>query len=212
MLISRIILDDFFDDPHAVRAQALGLEYPEPAPGTFYPGRTSRLPLKLPGADGFFSKVCQQPLAGMAELGHMHVRYSIAAHERRGDVHIDPGAEWSGIIYLTLDEHCHRHGGTRFYRHKATGAEGRPRTDAEAEARYGFESRVAFLEATIKRDGKTPEAWEVIDEVPMRFNRCILFRPWFFHAGGDDFGTGMEDGRLVQLLFFKQAQRPPGAG
>jgi hypothetical protein len=51
--------------------------------------------------------------------------------------------------------------------------------------------------------GENMEAWEASFTLPLKFNRCILFRPWFWHSSGDGFGTTLEDGRLVMLLFFK---------
>ena len=41
--------------------------------------------------------------------------------------------------------------------------------------------------------------------VPMKFNRLILFRPWFFHDAGPGFGTDIRTGRLVYLLFYFSA-------
>jgi len=35
--------------------------------------------------------------------------------------------------------------------------------------------------------------------VPIRFNRMILFRPWFWHTAGASFGDNIENGRLVHL-------------
>jgi hypothetical protein len=42
--------------------------------------------------------------------------------------------------------------------------------------------------------------------LPMRFDRCVLFRPWLRHTSGVDFGDSIENGRLVQLLFFESAE------
>ena len=44
--------------------------------------------------------------------------------------------------------------------------------------------------------------------VPMRFNRLVLIRPWLWHTAGASFGSSLEDGRLVQLFFFKPAEPP----
>ena len=38
--------------------------------------------------------------------------------------------------------------------------------------------------------------------IPMRFNRCVLFRPWFWHTSGESFGDRGENARLIQLFFF----------
>ena len=50
------------------------------------------------------------------------------------------------------------------------------------------------------------EAWEWLFEVPMRFNRLIIFRSDFFHAITELFGDRPENGRLVQLLHFEAAR------
>jgi hypothetical protein len=36
----------------------------------------------------------------------------------------------------------------------------------------------------------------------MRFNRCVLIRPWFWHTPGKSFGDREENARLVQMFFF----------
>jgi len=38
--------------------------------------------------------------------------------------------------------------------------------------------------------------------VPMRFNRCVLLRPWFWHTAGPSFGDRPENARLIQMFFF----------
>jgi hypothetical protein len=38
--------------------------------------------------------------------------------------------------------------------------------------------------------------------VPMRFNRLLLLRPWFWHTAGPGFGDNLDNGRLVYLMFF----------
>ncbi|MDV3433907.1 hypothetical protein R1H25_00430 [Stenotrophomonas sp. C2852] len=42
--------------------------------------------------------------------------------------------------------------------------------------------------------------------IPMRFNRLLLLRPWFWHTAGPAFGDRPENGRLVYLMFFEQAR------
>ena len=45
--------------------------------------------------------------------------------------------------------------------------------------------------------------WEPVLELPMRFNRLIIFRSDFYHAVTELFGTTVDDGRLVQLFHFE---------
>lgn len=49
----------------------------------------------------------------------------------------------------------------------------------------------------------TADRWELIDEFSHVYNRLILVRGRTPHSGGSGFGSGMEDGRLFQSLFFK---------
>ena len=59
----------------------------------------------------------------------------------------------------------------------------------------------------IERDSNDDSQWEMTMRIPMRFNRLILLRPWFWHTAGPAFGDRPENGRLVYLMFFEQARR-----
>jgi hypothetical protein len=50
------------------------------------------------------------------------------------------------------------------------------------------------------------EKWEPIMRVPMRFNRLVLLRPWYWHTAGPGFGRDVVSGRLVYLMFFQNQQ------
>jgi hypothetical protein len=54
----------------------------------------------------------------------------------------------------------------------------------------------------VERDSNDPERWELTMQVPMRFNRLLLLRPWFWHTAGPGFGDKLDTGRLVYLMFF----------
>ena len=65
------------------------------------------------------------------------------------------------------------------------------------------------IEGSDKRpfDGTTGmEDWERTLFVSMKFNRLVLFRSWMFHAGGQDFGDAIENGRFVQLFFWQSPE------
>jgi len=58
----------------------------------------------------------------------------------------------------------------------------------------------------IERDSVDDSQWEMTMRIPMRFNRLVLLRPWFWHTAGPAFGDRPENGRLVYLMFFEQAR------
>ena len=202
MDISIQIIDNFYDDAEVVRAQALGFDFPTPAAPKNYPGRNSAQRFVPPGLDQVVSQLVHEPVRGCQITEHGRFRLTLANEDRdRGYyVHIDGDAHWSGILYLTPDEHCR--GGTEFYRHREYGIDRSYVTDAEAR-RQGWASCSEFAVRTIGRDGNDLSKWEHLMTVPMRFNRLVLFRPWFWHTAGESFGDCIETGRLVQLFFFR---------
>jgi hypothetical protein len=204
MLTSSIIVDDFFSDPAEIRRTLLNMDYPTRGEMANYPGRDSKQVLKLPGIDELISDLTGEKVISSKLQSHGRARISLADDDaqRRATVHIDPSAVWSAIIYLSLPEHCQ--GGSEFFRHKETGMERAPiypHELAAAGARNYFEGG----EKILKKDSNDLSKWEKTMTVPMRYNRLILLRPWYFHTAGISFGDCKENGRLVYLMFFDGA-------
>jgi len=142
---------------------------------------------------------------------HGAFRLSTAGDEARADVHVDnPSIDnlFGGVLYLSLPEHSR--GGTTFFRHRRTGWDRTP--NAERLRAGGYRSladyqrrelrpneRMTFDEWVKRRE----TLWEPVLELPMRFNRLIIFRSDFYHAVTELFGTTIDDGRLVQLFHFE---------
>lgn len=200
MLPSLIVLDNFLKDPLAARKLALGLDYDPALKQGNYPGTLSTAPLEIQGLDALISKqigVKVQPAAGTS---HEFCRLTLKTDKGRTGVHIDP-CFYSGILYLSLPEHCR--GGTDFYRHRRTGLESVPKLPAEW-VKHGYADPNALIEDVVNKDTFRSSAWERVQRVPMRFNRLILFDPWLFHDAGPGFGDRLENGRLVELMFFEK--------
>ena len=81
-------------------------------------------------------------------------------------------------------------------------------THGEQQA-MGVRSFQDVLEKVIRPDGNDPTKWERIMQVPMRFNRLVMFRPWLWHNAGPGFGDKLENARLVYLLFFDAVRSDP---
>ena len=206
-----IVIDDFLPDPDAFRREALHLcatKAERSAHGNFPGVQTPPLPVgdtmqRIANALGRTIK-WDSPDNGA-------LRVSLAADDARADVHVDNPTLphiFGGVLYLSRPEDCR--GGTRFYRHRATGWDRRP-DDAALRAgghasfldfqkrHLPINRRLAFAEWQRQRD----LTWEHLFEVPMRFNRLIVFRSDFFHAITELFGDSVESGRLVQLFHFE---------
>lgn len=205
MYKSLLVVDDFYANPMEVRKTALGANYPEVTGVRTFPGRNSDKAFPIPDLDRVASKLVNERLAGdltNANSYHCHFRVTLAGEEGRYNVHADPShLAVVGICYLTLPEHCQ--GGTSFFRHRKTGTDRTP-SQADVEA-AGYESVAELL----RQDGPDEFCWEHLMTVPMRFNRLVLYRPFFWHSAGAAFGSTPEDGRLIQLFSFTRA---PAAG
>lgn len=198
MSTSLIIVDDFLTDPDVLRQAAFGMRFP-PQQGAF-PGRNSLNRARIEGLDEAVSKLVGEPLAPVERgLSHAKFRITLARDEGLGDIHMDQHASWSGILFLSRSEHCQ--GGTDFFRHRPTGTDRAPLNQAELEA-MGYTDVQRMADEIIGEQGCDRSKWEHIMRVPMRYNRLLLLRPWFWHTAGPGFGDTLENGRLVYLLFY----------
>ncbi len=199
MPTSLIIVDDFLEPAHAqqLRDTGLGLTYPD-LPGPF-PGRNSLERINIEGLVPAVSRIVGEPLRLLDPLhSHGKFRITLGADVGRAKVHIDQ-AYWSGILYLSRPEDCR--GGTEFFRHRRTGSDRAP-LDAAELAAMGYASMEAMHRDIIERDSTDDDAWELTMQVPMRFNRLLLLRPWLWHTAGEAFGDALQNARLVYLMFF----------
>lgn len=201
MYRSLIIVDDFLDNANDFRHVAMGLDYPpNDAP---FPGRNSLQRINIPGLADEISHILGEPLRPLnPPQSHGKFRITLASDIGKAKVHTDP-AYWSGIIYLSRPEDCK--GGTDFFRHKRTNTDRVP-DDVEALTKLGYSSYSEMLREIVARDSLDETQWELAMRVPMRFNRLVLLRPWLWHTAGPGFGDGLENGRLIYVLFFEAAR------
>jgi hypothetical protein len=200
MPTSLLIVDDFIESARELREAALRLTYPD-LQGAF-PGRNSVERITLDGLVPRVSQLVGEPLKLVSPLqSHAKCRITLAADKGLAKVHIDP-AYWSGILYLSRDEDCR--GGTEFFRHLPTRTDRAPFNERELAA-MGYSSMEHMHREIIERDSVDDSKWERTMQVPMRFNRLLLLRPWLWHTAGPAFGDSLQNGRLVYLMFFAAA-------
>ena len=198
MPTSIIIVDDFLSNAAELRQAALRLTYPEQE-GAF-PGRNSVERIEIDGLAQQVSRLTGEPLAPTSPLqSHGKFRITLASDPQRAKVHVD-ASHWSGILYLSRPQDCS--GGTEFFRHRRTGTDHFP-IDARELRAFGYADRRDAHRDIIERDTNDDDKWERTMQVPMRFNRLLLLRPWLWHTAGPAFGDSLENGRLVYLMFFQ---------
>lgn len=199
MPTSLIIVDDFLDNAQELRHAGLNLQYP-PVQAN-YPGRNSLQAVHLEGLDQEVSRLVGEPLVPAPGQAHGKFRITLAHDVGQARVHVDP-SHWTGILYLSQPQHCR--GGTEFFRHIPTQTDRGAYNDAEAQS-MGYPSAKEMM-AKVLEDTVDESRWELTMRVPMRFNRLVLLRPWLWHSAGENFGSTLQDGRLIYLMFFASAR------
>ena len=198
-----VIIDDFYTDPDLVREYALGQQYAERKKTTTWPGRDSvEVQNEINSAMNISHEV-GQPLFNHLANKSSYFRITKEGEYGTQNIHFDPnaGLVWAGVLYLTPGP-VRMNSGTRFFKHKATGWETSPNMEEAKEV--GIHTRDDMV-TFFNTEGTDLTKWDQIMNIPFKYNRLALFRPWMWHDGGFSFGKTDEDARQVQLFFFHES-------
>lgn len=209
-----IIIDDFYPKPDLVRQYALEAKYPPAHDGATYPGRNSyreqggvyyddEIHKKIENAIGL--KVVPQNLNPDSSADCGYFRISLANDVFEQDIHVDPGNDWAGVLFLNIGSQIDPESGTSFWRHKKTGLEHVPMNPDQGRA-ANFSSYDEIRANLIYGDGLDRNLWDRYCFVPQKYNRLVLFNPYLWHSHGTNFGDNLGNGRLVQLFFYSYAK------
>ena len=187
-----IVIDNFYNNPDAVRDYAMTREYVERG----YHGAVGHRTLKPKHFDGVkekFESLLGKKMAKGNELGGWDYQTNgVFQHCMAEDpfvIHADD-QKWAAMIYLTPDApvEC----GTTLYRHKKTGQD-------RVERKSDWD--------VFKGNFYDPTPFEIVDVVGNKYNRMILFDAKHIHAASQYFGDSIENDRLFQLYFFNTEER-----
>lgn len=173
-----MVIDNFYDQPEAVRDIALGMEYE--VKGNYPGARTRSLAteeMKLKFENIIGRKITYWP-------DSYNGSFQYTTKDNVSWIHRDQ-TDFSAVIYLTPDAPLTA--GTTLYRHRRLGIE---RTSTPEE------------EKTLNADGNDWSLWDPVDKVGNKFNRAIIFQGFVSHKSDDYFGTDLQTGRLFQTFFF----------
>jgi hypothetical protein len=179
---SYVVLDNFYNDPLAVREYALSQNFEENI--QYHKGkRCLNTMFRFPGLKEKFEKILNNKIKNWEHYGtNGCFQYCVA--EDKSVYHCDQ-QEYAGIIYLSPD--APPDSGTRLYRSKYTKKMLVPEQDFNVVFKNGFYDSTEF---------------EEVDVVGNVFNRLILFNAKMIHAAPVYFGNTKENSRLFQLFFF----------
>ena len=181
------IVDNFYEDPDAVREFALKQDYLEGGLGRGFIGRRTEQQFLFPGLKERFEEIMGREITAWQEHG-MNGRFQISWSGEPLVYHCD-SQKWGGMLYLTPGApfSC----GTTLYAHKTT----RARTYYEE----GWDAAWRDVPGDCHLDGSSFEPVDVLGNV---YNRLVIFDASAIHSASQYFGTVKENARLWQMFFF----------
>jgi predicted O-methyltransferase YrrM len=176
------IVDDFYDDPHAVRDFALQQEFEKNL--DYYKGNRSKNQFIVPGTKEAFEKIIGKKITNWTETHGMCGRFQYCTAQDDLVYHCD-GQTLAGMVYLTPDApvSC----GTSLFAHKKTGMRNENDFGNINVFEGGYYDRTKF---------------ELVDTAGNVFNRLVLFDAKCIHSANEYFGTDLTNSRLFHLFFF----------
>lgn len=196
-----MVIDDFYPEPDLIYDHIYSMKTEETSSGN-YSGVMTEEPFFTDAHSEIFRYITGEYLVPATKLSGK-IRFSLETDTGKQHIHFDPGANavWAAVCYLQKPEHyaAENKYGTIMWKHKRTGLTHIP-LDQEGIEKYGW-SNIDNLKEFLETDGMDESLWEKTLEVPYKYNRLVLFRPWMFHSPGKNFGDKKENCRVLQTFF-----------
>ena len=187
------VVDNFYQDPHAIRDLALNQPF---FPGEGAVGSRTRKQFLFEGLKESFEEILQEKIqdhtpegTGWYDVG-INGRFQSCPGGTPSVFHCD-SQKWAAVIYLTPD--APPEGGTSFYRHKATKVHHNSQIDWSLKDEDNVFNQKTFLD---------PSPYEQVDTVGNIFNRLVIFDGGLIHSGVNYFGWDLHTSRLFHIFFF----------
>ena len=187
------VVDDFYEDPYAVRDYALQQVYYENQGAV---GLRTLEQFLFDGVKERFEQIMQRSIPDHTESGYgwydkgINGRFQSCKAGVTSVFHMD-AQSWAGVIYLTPD--APPQSGTSFYRHKVSKIRHNDEINWDAGEGIRVFNQHTFID---------PTPYERVDTVGNVFNRLVIFDGKLLHSGHDYFGWDIASSRLFQIFFF----------
>tara|TARA_B110000879_G_scaffold95312_1_gene130204 strand:+ start:17 stop:703 length:687 start_codon:yes stop_codon:yes gene_type:complete len=195
------ILENFYEDPDAVRAFALSQKYKfrHQITGAEYvfPGCRSKdlSTINKP----LFEKVSKKIISLFHNEEYEHMQWAIAtsfqsvpAEYGQGVIHTDHNTVFAAVLYLTPDAPLEA--GTSLFKPNA-------KYNEEAYKRCLKENDKRFDQGKIIMDTSYHEMFDEVVRINNVYNTLILYEGGHHHAANQFFGKTLKDSRLAQVFF-----------
>jgi hypothetical protein len=177
------IVDNFFENPDAVREFAIQQQYYDGGFGRGFIGRRSMQRYLHPGLKERFEQIIGMNITNW-ESHEMNGRFQYCYNYEPLVYHCD-NQRWAAAIYLTPDAPVET--GTTLWRHK----------DLKARSQRDPNINKCFNKGHLE---KSP--YEAVDVAGNIFNRLVIWDAHAIHSASQYCGETLETSRLFQVFFF----------
>jgi Family of unknown function (DUF6445) len=178
---SFLVVDNFYEDPDAVRKFALTCEFNKHPAN--HKGLRTDVCYRFDGLQQRFEQLIGKKIKNWESYGtNGCFQYCVAGDQL---VYHHDTQQYAGVLFLTPD--APPQSGTSFYRSKYTKKMKVPADEHSKVFKNGY---------------LDPTEFDQVDVVGNVYNRIVLFDSLMIHAANNYFGTTKENGRLFQLFFF----------
>tara|TARA_B110000196_G_C21000203_1_gene592564 strand:- start:41 stop:604 length:564 start_codon:yes stop_codon:yes gene_type:complete len=183
MQTNAIIIDNFYEDPMAIRDMALKQDFN--VDGN-YPGQRTKsfADSELKTYLGNIVKDTAGEVTSF-DTDSYNGAFQYTTASMKSWVHYDKDA-WAGVVYLTPNAPLSA--GTGFFQHK--------------EHKVLTTPDNLLIKEQLDIEGQDITKWDLALTVGNVFNRLVLYRGNQYHMSLDYFGNSLHTGRLFQTLFF----------
>lgn len=195
------IIENFYENPDAIREYALEQEYKFRHEQTeinyVYPGSRT-LDLSYINKS-LYDSICNKLVSAFHNTEYDYMRWAIATsfqsvseQYKRGVIHTDKNTIFAGVLYLTPDAPLD--GGTSLFRKNKT-------FDEAKYERALLDNDQRFKAGEIAMDTSYHSMFDEIVRVNNVYNTLIIYEGRHYHAANEFFGKTLKDSRLAQVFF-----------
>jgi len=198
------VVDNFYDNPDAMRKFALAQQYKfrheERGIDYVYPGCRTKDIYELDSA--LQAKVLKKIISVFHIAEHDHMRWaisssfqSVGAAYGSGIIHTDTNTIFAGVLYLSPDAPLDA--GTSLFKKNAS-------FDQANYEQAQDVNNERFNSGELRMDTTYHSMFDEVLRINNVYNTLILFEGDIFHAANQFFGSTLEDSRLVQVFFINK--------
>ena len=198
------VVDNFYDNPDAMRKFALAQKYKfrheETGIDYVYPGCRTKDLYELDNA--LQAQVLKKIISVFHIPEHDYMRWAISSSFQvvgaaygSGIIHTDTNTIFAGVLYLSPNAPLDA--GTSLYRKNANFDQVKYKLAQDA-------NNIRFDSGELIMDTTYHNMFDEVVRINNVYNTLILFEGDIFHAANNFFGTSLQDSRLAQVFFINK--------